>query len=297
MLVSTVRIEAGSPVTPFTNLHRHLHLRPLSRRQTGGGTADWRNHPAADGTTGRAAMTSAASAKLEDRLIVLCGQFAQQYDVLSVEFEEPQDRFLHLRNGITSNCSLGSPGCTRRRPCIQRRMTASDGSLVSWRRGTISTARATSPTRSILGSRKLPKRTSLRTPHSASGLALIFSTRARNPSSARCAVSRVTRCRAVAPARAWPSVANSYRSFPSMSGESTTRPSMVSSFRTAPALPWALGLLDPLSELLGVKHASDRRRGSRTLMIGTPAMVVFESICMPEIQKRSHPSSNISRTS
>jgi len=64
-----------------------------------------------------------------------------------------------------------------------------------------------------------------------------------------------------------------------------------------PALPWALGLLEPLSELLGVKHASDRRRASRTLMIGTPAMVVFESICMPEIQKRSHPSSNISRTS
>ena len=58
-----------------------------------------------------------------------------------------------------------------------------------------------------------------------------------------------------------------------------------------------LGLLEPLSELLGVKHASDRRRAPRTLMIGTPAIVVFESICMPEIQKRSHPSSNISRTS
>src|SRR5664280_1020944 len=71
MLVSTVRIEAGSPATPFTNLHRGLHLRPLSRRQTGGGTADWRNHPATDGTTGRAAMTSAASGKLGDRLIVL----------------------------------------------------------------------------------------------------------------------------------------------------------------------------------------------------------------------------------
>ena len=42
-----------------------------------------------------------------------------------------------------------------------------DGSLVSWRRGTISTARATSPTRSILGSRKLPKRASLRAPNSA----------------------------------------------------------------------------------------------------------------------------------
>src|SRR5664280_2860890 len=39
-----------------------------------------------------------------------------------------------------------------------------------------------------------------------------------------------------------------------------------------------LGLLEPLSELLGVKHASDRRRASRTLMIGTPAMVVFESV-------------------
>ena len=63
-----------------------------------------------------------------------------------------------------------------------------------------------------------------------------------------------------------------------------------------PALPWALGLLEPLSELLGVEHASDRRRASRTLMIGTPAMVVFESICMPGTQKRSHPSSNISRT-
>ena len=58
-----------------------------------------------------------------------------------------------------------------------------------------------------------------------------------------------------------------------------------------------LGLLEPLSELLGVKHASDRRRASRTLTIGTPAMVAFESICMPGIQKRSHPSSNISRTS
>ena len=36
------------------------------------------------------------------------------------------------------------------------------------------------------------------------------------------------------------------------------RPSMVSSFRTAPALPclpWALGLLEPLSEVLGVEHA------------------------------------------
>ena len=59
----------------------------------------------------------------------------------------------------------------------------------------------------------------------------------------------------------------------------------------------SLGLLQPLSELLGVKHASDRRRASRTLMIGTPAMVVFESICVPGTQKRSHPSSNISRTS
>src|SRR5450759_769920 len=48
-----------------------LHPRPLSRRQTGGGTADWRNHPATDGTTGRAAMTSAASGKLGDRLMVL----------------------------------------------------------------------------------------------------------------------------------------------------------------------------------------------------------------------------------
>jgi len=67
-------------------------------------------------------MTSAASVKLEDRLIVFCGQLAQQYDVLSVEFEEPQDRFLLLRNGITSNCSMGSPGCTCRRPCTQRRI-------------------------------------------------------------------------------------------------------------------------------------------------------------------------------
>ena len=58
-----------------------------------------------------------------------------------------------------------------------------------------------------------------------------------------------------------------------------------------------LGLPEPLIELLGVEHASDRRRAPRTLMIGTPAIVVFESICMPEIQKRSHPSSNISRTS
>jgi hypothetical protein len=33
----------------------------------------WRNHPAPDGTTGRAAMTSA----VEDRLIVLSGQLAQ----------------------------------------------------------------------------------------------------------------------------------------------------------------------------------------------------------------------------
>jgi hypothetical protein len=58
-----------------------------------------------------------------------------------------------------------------------------------------------------------------------------------------------------------------------------------------------LGLPEPLSELLGVEHASDRRSASRTLVIGTPAMVVFESICMPGTQKRSHPSSNISRTS
>src|SRR5664280_2174789 len=148
---------------------------------------------------------------------------------------------------------MGSPGCTRRRPCIQRRMTVSDGSLVSWRRGTISTARSTSPTRSILGSRKLPKRTSLRAPHSASGLALISSTRARNPSSARCAVARVTGCRAVAPARAWPSTASSYRSSPSMSGESTTRP--IGDQLVQDDLCPDLGLLEPLSELLGVEYA------------------------------------------
>src|SRR5664280_1462241 len=46
-----------------------LHPRPLSRRQTGGGTADWRNHPATDGTTGRADMIFAAAVQLEDRLM------------------------------------------------------------------------------------------------------------------------------------------------------------------------------------------------------------------------------------
>src|SRR5659263_39424 len=55
-----------------------LHPRPLSRRQTGGGTADWRNHPATDGTTGRADMISAAAVQLEDRLMCLCGQFVQR---------------------------------------------------------------------------------------------------------------------------------------------------------------------------------------------------------------------------
>ena len=39
-----------------------------------------------------------------------------------------------------------------------------------------------------------------------------------------------------------------------------------------------LGLPEPLIELLGVEHASDRRRASRTLKIGTPAMVVVESV-------------------
>jgi len=49
-----------------------LHPRPLSRRQTGGGTADWRNHPATDGTTGRADIDlccGAAAVQLEDRLM------------------------------------------------------------------------------------------------------------------------------------------------------------------------------------------------------------------------------------
>src|SRR5450756_330998 len=162
---------------------------------------------------------------------------------------------------------MGSPGCTRRRPRIQRRMAASDCSLVSWCRGTISTARATSPTRSMLGSRKLPKGTSLRD-HSASGLALISSTRARNPSSARCAVSRVTGCRAVAPARAWPPTASSLPLIPvDIGGEHHPA---IGDQLVQDDLCLVLGLPEPLIELLGVKHASDRRSAPRTLMIGSP---------------------------
>src|SRR5450756_887365 len=48
-----------------------LHPRPLSRRQTGGSTADWRNHPATDGTTGRADMISAAVLRQSNSKIVL----------------------------------------------------------------------------------------------------------------------------------------------------------------------------------------------------------------------------------
>jgi hypothetical protein len=48
-----------------------------------------------------------------------------------------------------------------------------------------------------------------------------------------------------------------------------------------------LGLLESLGELLGGEQVALPSQGVQTLMIGTPAMMVFGSIFMPGIRKRS----------